>query len=575
MTQITPLITKFDSNSVLYDSIGDIINTYISMTHDGGNFIYFLMSNTGETLRYNVITREIKSIPIYNNKPNFVNADVNFITDINNQDLVDYDDKTIISWFKQPVITWPIQSNQVIIEFFNNPVQNLDKNYKITIPDTSKILFFKKFINEITPINGIYVNSNEEVYSIVKYKNTLNGFNGYDAKLFIKDSVLYIRNNSELVIETFNRENRSILLSSTSMIRDFFIDDEFNYYVIHNKNKISKFSKERNLLYTTTIRPILSTVFNEELILQNDEIELFKIDYVREYTKDGLKEYPIILGNVKNGTNLIKSNELFLAKLDESVANTITQDINIVSYVNFLGLTANYYPYGHPLKVNYNLTNYNYLKNSYPDKQELIFKVILENTYDKKKKIKVEIPVSTYMFKSEYHHFTFRLDGINGLISVLCDGKIINTVQIPKGQYIFQDIIRENMAIGKTYFHNNQNLDDILRQENYYINNATIKQFKMYKKALTDTEIEYNVYRGIDMKDLVVSLPCDQRNELDGIERQFKLNITGNKSNKINVIIKNSNISNSDLQEKFKTLIIDKLSKVLPITTTINNIEFR
>jgi hypothetical protein len=167
------------------------------------------------------------------------------------------------------------------------------------------------------------------------------------------------------------------------------------------------------------------------------------------------------------------------------------------------------------------------------------------------------------------------LDGINGLISVLCDGKIINTVQIPKGQYIFQDIIRENMAIGKTYFHNNQNLDDILRQENYYINNATIKQFKMYKRALTNTEIEYHVYDGINMKDLIVSLPCDQRNELDGIERQFKLNTTGNKSNKINVVIKNSNISNLDLQEKFKTLIIDKLSKVLPITTTINNIEFR
>jgi hypothetical protein len=77
------------------------------------------------------------------------------------------------------------------------------------------------------------------------------------------------------------------------------------------------------------------------------------------------------------------------------------------------------------------------------------------------------------------------------------------------------------------------------------------------------------------MKDLIVSLPCDQRNELDGIERQFKLDTTGNKSNKINIIIKNSQLTNSIVQNHMKDIIFEKLQKLLPITTTINNIEFR
>jgi hypothetical protein len=77
------------------------------------------------------------------------------------------------------------------------------------------------------------------------------------------------------------------------------------------------------------------------------------------------------------------------------------------------------------------------------------------------------------------------------------------------------------------------------------------------------------------MNDLVVSLPCDQRNELDGIERQFKLDTTGNKSNKVNIIIKNSKITNSILQEEMKKIIFNKIKKVLPVTITINNIEFR
>jgi hypothetical protein len=97
----------------------------------------------------------------------------------------------------------------------------------------------------------------------------------------------------------------------------------------------------------------------------------------------------------------------------------------------------------------------------------------------------------------------------------------------------------------------------------------------MYKRALTNTEIEYHAYRGININDLVVSLPCDQRNELDGIERQFKLNTTGNKSNKINVIVKNSQLTSDEVKNKVKAIVIDKLEKVLPITTTINNVEFR
>jgi hypothetical protein len=97
----------------------------------------------------------------------------------------------------------------------------------------------------------------------------------------------------------------------------------------------------------------------------------------------------------------------------------------------------------------------------------------------------------------------------------------------------------------------------------------------LYNKSLTNNEIDFLVYNGINMENLIVSLPCDQRNELEGIERQFKLDTTGNKSNKINLIIKNSQITNMTLQNELKSIISEKLKKVLPITTTINNIQFR
>jgi hypothetical protein len=281
-----------------------------------------------------------------------------------------------------------------------------------------------------------------------------------------------------------------------------------------------------------------------------------------------LSSYPIILGRVQNTLQSIRSGELFLAKFDE-----ITKD---VFYAGLIGLTGEYVPYGDIKRINYNLTNYDYLKNTYKNNNTLTFKAILKNVYNNKERISVEIPIDISSFKGETHHFAFRIDGIEGTISVFCDGREIQTVNIQKGKYIFQNLLNDNISIGNTYFYNHNTLEKYLKQQNYYyINNSNIKQFKLYNKALTNNEIDFLIYKKIDMKDLIVSLPCDQRNELDGIERQFKLDTTGNKSNKINIIVKNSQITNVDLQNQLKDIIIEKLKKSLPITTTINNIEFR
>jgi hypothetical protein len=477
-----PLITKFNSNSVLFDALGDAMNTYISMHHTS-DYIYFLLNSTGDVTRYNTITEELSNFSL-----NYTNS----------------------------------------------------------------------------------------IYSVVEYNHELYGFSGYDAKKFVGDTVIYIKDNNKLVQESYDGKINITLLSSRTEIRDFFIDDNYNYYVIHGGNKISKFTKERIRVFNFGVIAYAESVFNSLSVMMNNPISLFKVDFVKEYTDAGIKSYPIILGSFTNQNPPNSANQLFLAKIDEAYIGTTSQNQSAVSMAATLPLTATYYSHGDRNKLNYNLTNYDYLKNGYPEKDELVFKVVLQNVYNNKDKIKVRIPISTYLFKSEWHHFAFRLNGVDGTISAFIDGKMVQTVNIQRGQYIFQDILRESFNVGATYFHNDITLQDHLNQPKYYfINNAKIKQFKVYKKALTDNEIDFHVYNNLKMEDLVVSLPCDQRNELDGIERQFKLDISGNKSNKVNIIIKNSQITNINLQNKLKEILIDKMRKVLPITSTINNIEFR
>jgi hypothetical protein len=471
-----PLITKFNSNSILYDSLGNINESYISLYNDENN-IYFLKNNQGSTVKYDVTTESFSAINI-----------------------------------------------------------NLSKN-------------------------------NTTVNSVIKYKDELYGFGGFCVKQFVDDTVLYILDNNKLIQESYDGKIYVTHLSSSSQIRDFILDDNMNYYVIHNKNRLSKFSKDRILLYTKEINPT-TEAFSELSIMSDNKIDILKIDIVREYTNNGLSSYPIILGRLQNQTQTISSGQLFLAKFDEITKN--------ITYVNLIGLTGEYIEYGNTKRLNYNLTNYDYLKNKYVNSNELNFKVILKNIYNNRSRLIINVPIDTSLFKNESHHFAFRLDGIEGNISIFCDGKEIKTVNFDKGTYIFQDIVNDNISVGSTYFYNHLTLEKHLKQKNYYyINDCNINQFKLYNKALSNNEISFLVYNGIKMKDLIVSLPCDQRNELDGIERQFKLDTTGNKSNKINLIIKNSQITNTILQDQLKLIISNKLKKVLPITTTINNIEFR
>ena len=82
-------------------------------------------------------------------------------------------------------------------------------------------------------------------------------------------------------------------------------------------------------------------------------------------------------------------------------------------------------------------------------------------------------------------------------------------------------------------------------------------------------------YNGVQMQDAVLSLPSDQRNELDQIERAFKLNVPANKSNNINILIKNSQINDTNIQDQLKVIIRDRLQQILPANVNINEITFK
>jgi hypothetical protein len=479
-----PNITRFTSDSILYDSIGNPDINNICITYDNQN-IYFLIDSSGVCVQFNIKSR-----------------DFNYITP--------------------------------------------------------------------TPVNTTSINS------ILKYNDILYGFAGYQATKFVDNTVFYILDGNKLVQESFDGVVKYIHLQSDTEIRDFFIDDEYNYYVIHNTNKISKFTKDRIPVYSIEIKNTATNYFYDIGVSTNATIDLIKMDYVREYTPNGLSAYPIVLGSVSN------TKELFLMKLYDSPTSTNELSSVIITTPVFLKdsdgntLSGEYVAFGDPNRLNYNLSNYEYLKRTYINYDQMLFKLTLKNEYNNEDYYDILIPISTEPFTTEKHHLAFRLDSINGIISVYLDGKRIADQNIKPGQFLFQNVFYEGMSIGNTYYSNKNTLDKYLNQSGYYYcDNFQVDQFKMYDKILTDNEINFVILDNTEVDDLIVSLPTGQRNALDGIERQFKLDVSGSKSNKFNIIVKNSGIVNPILKEQMSQILKEKLSKYIPATSEIYNIEFR
>lgn len=415
--------------------------------------------------------------------------------------------------------------------------------------------------NEQTSTQVAMVRPGEaDVKSFVVKQGVAYAFQGYTAKPFDDVSVLYITNNNTLVKDTYDFSSRQVLLSSQSYIRDFFVDEQMNYYVIHNRNTITKFSKERIVDYT--IKVTASADYLANIVPLSADPELIAVDKVREYTNAGVKQYPIVLGRINTG-------QMFLARIDD--------DVGTLSNATMLAISGTYYPHSDSRHVNYNLTNYAPLQRKYKNRsQELLFKLTLKNIYNNRDVLQVEIPVDVSTYTTGNHHFVFRLNTVKGRVSLFVDGREHSYISIPTVDYTFQDITQDSMCVGATYFYNNIPLFVKLRQPNYYMaNNCSIEQFKIYDKAISDDEIRLLTYNNIDMKDLMISLPCGQRNEIDQMERIFSFNVPGNRSNYINVIVKDTNINNEQLRDKVREVLTEKLKKVLPVATKINSITFK
>lgn len=443
------------------------------------------------------------------------------------------------------------------LNLFTKHIVCVNLNTLSAVPSDN--IFARSFIPNQTQFAGIkYIpglDPTDPNYNLYLFKGNNVKFdkNGYIFHL-VDNKTIY---REDITRRKINENDQNITVeycTTKSVIYDYTIDLDGNLVVLHSNNGVTVIDSSRAILLNTNI--------------SNTETP-YKIDFISEYTSQGHESYPVI--TYKDTT----SNTVFLTKLNSQyqISNTVNTNLSggFVStdtsgFTNLAVLSAPRTKF---------ITNYNEFTNN-DSSNYISFNLKLNNYYNNGAVLQksIQIPVSSLNYNVQ--SFAVRLDQQDGAFQVFKNGLLYATHKYDPFLYRFSMPITNDFTFGCTGFYNNQTLAQFLNQpNNYFVDSAYIENFKLYSSGLELYQVYPLLLENKTIDNLNLSIPCDQRNNIEEIIRTFTFSQPTNKSNNIDIIIKNTSITDETLKESIKNNILLNANKVLPADVNINDITFK
>lgn len=226
---------------------------------------------------------------------------------------------------------------------------------------------------------------------------------------------------------------------------------------------------------------------------------------------------------------------------------------------------------------NFDPTNSDYLRKFVVSKYKspsINFKATMVNKFDEFKTRTVDIVYSLSALDPGYHHFAVRVDTYEGYMTVFIDGQKIGMQQFDPRKYEFNNFNNRPFLIGTNNFINSIPLFKYIKKNTSLVSGLTIKDFRIFKRALKDTDIGILAKENNEIEDIIFTVPAGRRNYIEEIERYFKAKVPGQKSTLYNVLIKNSGITDEKLKDALEKRILGRLQQLSPVYTKLNTIKW-
>lgn len=428
--------------------------------------------------------------------------------------------------------------------------------------------------------------------SLYVYNNTVYGFPG--EQILLDNTTLYNLVSGKK-IESYNLDvtgTKNLFTVSNTSIQDFTIDDNGVIYVLHSNNKLTKIDSNRKFLSTETFLPGVTG---------------HKIDFASYYA-DSRVFYPIIVytDSAKNGYILNYSPTLSTTPIPVSYLNNLNdifdfsvytaQTVDSIPTLEEL-ISGNYTPppqesetpdeqaliqdaadnlFSQYISIvkKQRLTNYNHYNNNL-SYNNLNFVLRLGNIYNPLDLSNISFSTPLENLSDFRNAFLIMYDDKEGLYSIYINSVKVFSQTVDKSKYTFNTLLNNNLILGSLGFYNNLILSQFVRKPGFlYGYNYSVNNFRFYSSRLNDEQINGVFLEASGMQPTYITIPCGQRSNTETMQSIFKLTQPYNKSNTINLNIKNTGITNTTLQTEITAAIIQQIGDILPGDVNIKTVNF-
>ena len=318
-------------------------------------------------------------------------------------------------------------------------------------------------------------------------------------------------------------------------------DHEDNVWVLYNSNSLVKLDNNGKIIWNKQINvadPMVNARANRQ------------IGFVADLTSTGVVYYALVVDG--------KSQVMYKINLDGDV----------VAKTSIPGLS-----------VNGDFTGFDYqrryIKPTANNKSLNVKLSVKDSTVTSPQPTYLTLNTTVSSLNPGWHHFAITYDETN-VAALYVDGEKVDETPFT-GKILYRIYNYNNnpqILLGATSFKTVETLGQYVLQEDRFIYNGRISDFRFYNKTLTHSDIRAlsKYYLTNQWSDIQWNSPTGQRSYIDEIERFFIHRFPGQKSQYYDIKIKNSSITDSTVKDTIETNIRNTLSQTAPAYANLRNI---
>ena len=463
-----------------------------------------------------------------------------------------------------------------------------DVNNKPIIRTTDDYVLNSSLTRQLCSISQIEIDGNENLYifdNVTKNYVVMDASGGYSTfgsfsannantiqidlnnnivACYGTQSVIDNKNNVWEIVGG-NLYKNQVIFANIGVVQQMSVDANDYLWVLNGQDNVTKIDTVNNQILFTNRIGLKSSLPPDPCFFNHAKPRY--INFIR-VPRD---HYSNQCENTVSATD----DRVLLIDLNDQIMYTLDQNGNVLTKLNFLGLTNNQQM---NMATTSDFTGYQYLRKYATVTKSFSWnlKVATPNGKNPENYNLLTLPYNLNNITAGWHHFSLVFDSFNGNAKAYLDSVLVAEQKFTPEIYQLYYTYRTSLLLGAESI-KNTTLNDIIQIDNGYKFVGKVADLRMYNKSLTQGEIE-QIYlsssHAANDRPLLWNMSVGDRNYIEQIKYWYKNQLPGSKSKYFNINIHNLNV-NDEVKAAIEAGIESNIAKITPANTSLYKINWK